>query len=132
MGADIHMMVEYLSFTGHDGAEHWDSFGGRLNPGRDYLFFGILAGVRDEGQIFPLRGMPDNLSWDGKDYYADDDDLHSKTWLTYEEYAKCFAVRMLHPDGYGPPAIGYEAALALLRFFYDSNRPARLLIAFDN
>lgn len=43
MGCDIHCYVEFQDYR-----EHWNSFGGRVNPGRDYDTFKKLAGVRSQ------------------------------------------------------------------------------------
>lgn len=69
MGADIHTYVEYGK-PGADGAvSHWIGFtknGGR----RDYLMFGILAGVRiPEARMFEPRGIPAGLSFNASDDY---------------------------------------------------------------
>ncbi|WP_300573452.1 hypothetical protein [Phenylobacterium sp.] len=69
MGCDIHMYAEY---TGDPAAGHWAGFGGRINPGRDYDLFGKLAGVRTDGQMFPVRGKPDHLGI----YASSDDSLY--------------------------------------------------------
>lgn len=55
MGADIHMYVQY----GTKGRDYWSGFGGRINPGRNYAMFGILAGVRREfPESFEPKGLP--------------------------------------------------------------------------
>lgn len=64
MGCDIHIYMEYRG-KGKDGAaQGWRCFGGRINPGRDYHLFGMLAGVRGglgRGAIFPVRGKPRDM-----------------------------------------------------------------------
>lgn len=55
MGCDIHCYIEYRD----KGSEHWNSFGGKINPGRDYDAFARLAGVRNYGRrtgALPPRG----------------------------------------------------------------------------
>jgi hypothetical protein len=56
MGCDTHMYIEYKSKDSY----YWKSFGKRINPGRNYAMFGILAEVRST-QIFsfPPKGLPD-------------------------------------------------------------------------
>lgn len=70
MGCDIHMYVEYRQrMAEHHGSEKWYTWGDRFNPGRNYLLFGALAGVRDD-TITPIaadRGIPEDASW-GVDY----------------------------------------------------------------
>lgn len=74
MGCDIHLYIEYKSKkTEFDGYKHkWQSFGGRINPGRNYAMFALMAGVRNYGNELPVlierRGMPDDAG-----YYAKDD-----------------------------------------------------------
>ena len=72
MGADIHVYVEYRNKKEAKRLEsigekpYWHSFGGELNPGRNYTMFAVLAGVRGnfedsfdaKGKIpFDLMGM---------------------------------------------------------------------------
>ena len=59
MGCDIHCYIEY-----HDGHDRWSGFGGRINPGRDYQLFGLLAGVRGAmPPLIPPRGMPTDAGY---------------------------------------------------------------------
>jgi len=66
MGCDIHAYIEFK----RKGRDHWRSFGGRINPGRNYFLFGRLAdGVRGDGPaLVPTRGMPSDVG-----SYARDD-----------------------------------------------------------
>ncbi len=57
MGCDIHCYVEYKS----NG--QYTSWGGRINPGRDYGVFGVMAGVRGGGCLYSARGVPDDMSY---------------------------------------------------------------------
>ena len=64
MGCDIHAYVEYKP----KGNTNWQSFGKRLNPGRYYGMFALLANVRNNGDLKPvaeLRGVPLDVG-----YYA--------------------------------------------------------------
>lgn len=130
MGCDIHMLVETERFG--DGS--WWDFGGDINPGRDYLFFGIMAGVRDEDEepIVEPRGLPEGMGYRTKKYYDEDSDLHSHTWLTYEEFAQAYARRMMHREGGGPPDVEYEALLASMHVFHAHGIKVRVIMAFDN
>lgn len=68
MGCDIHVYIEYKKKTD----ENWKSFGGRINPGRNYKLFELMAGVRsDECPLFSPRGIPDQLG-----YYARQDNTY--------------------------------------------------------
>lgn len=63
MGADIHVYIEYKEKT----SSMWHCFGERLNPGRDYDMFGIMAGVRyPSNKLFEPRGLPKNLSYEAE------------------------------------------------------------------
>jgi hypothetical protein len=66
MGCDIHCYIEYRHAK--DGGS-WRPFGGRINPGRNYAVFELLAGVRgDETRaISAPRGLPDDVSYMAKD-----------------------------------------------------------------
>lgn len=61
MGCDIHAYIEYRP----KGENRWSDFGGRINPGRNYLMFEAMAGVRGEESkaIVPPRGQPKDLAW---------------------------------------------------------------------
>ncbi len=61
MGCDIHMYLEYKNKTQEKAT--WRGWP-RINPGRDYLLFGKLAGVRySDHQMFAKRGMPSDIGW---------------------------------------------------------------------
>lgn len=71
MGCDIHMYVEYSPKKENVKVKdrHWYPFGGRINPGRNYWLFGYLSGVRSDSEgVFPLKGLPNDMS-----YYAKND-----------------------------------------------------------
>jgi hypothetical protein len=57
--------------------QRWRSFGGRINPGRNYAIFGFLANVRGGDAVVEPRGMPFDAGW----YSSDDNDLY----ITEEE-----------------------------------------------
>ncbi len=61
MGCDIHMYVEYNDKKREDA--YWRSFGGRINPGRNYWIFGLISkGVRAEfEESMEDKGLPDEL-----------------------------------------------------------------------
>jgi hypothetical protein len=49
------MYVQYR----YKNSNYWSGFGGRINPGRNYAMFGILAGVRREfPESFEAKGLP--------------------------------------------------------------------------
>ena len=75
MGCDIHLYIEYKdkkpAFYGH--VPQWQNFGGRINPGRNYAMFALMADVRNyysDGKLPVLverRGMPDDASYTATD-----------------------------------------------------------------
>lgn len=62
MGCDIHCYVEYTEKEGTIPLDDWQCFGGKINPGRHYSLFGMLAGVRCGTAIFKPRGLPETYS----------------------------------------------------------------------
>jgi hypothetical protein len=74
MGCDIHLYIEYKSKkTEFDGYETgWQSSGGRINPGRNYAMFALMADVRNYGDnklpvLVKRRGMPDDAGYTATD-----------------------------------------------------------------
>ena len=65
MGCDIHCYIEYAHPGQQDEELYWNNFGGRINPGRDYDMFEIIAGVRGNmDQLFAPKGLPEGmLGW---------------------------------------------------------------------
>lgn len=111
MGCDIHMYVEYS----HKDSNYWQGFGGRINPGRNYGMFGVLAGVRGHFKdSFTPKGIKDlELSYQcSDDYYLDiteDGKGNNETTLerAYEWNKRCGCelkfhgekpYRVQHPD----------------------------------
>lgn len=79
MGCDIHAYVEYSTWYKHDGDPYWETLTSNFG-GRDYLWFGILADVRHEGDcLYPARGLPENLSYTTE---------HAEYISVNDEYAK--------------------------------------------
>lgn len=65
MGCDIHAYVEYS-----DDGKYWRSLTRNFGS-RDYVMFGVIAGVRyEEAKLFEPKGMPDGpLSYVTEDDY---------------------------------------------------------------
>lgn len=87
MGCDIHMYVEYK----RKEREDFYDFGGRFNPGRNYLMFGVLSkGVRcDLKNGFEVKGMPPyaSLAFASRNdytYYVTDEENNEERWVTRE------------------------------------------------
>lgn len=115
MGCDAHMYVEYRKKTFREN--YWSNVGGRINPGRNYWMFGLIADVRcDLPENLQPKGLPDNLGWMSKqdafiwisDVYGDDDDSSYCTLEKAQQWAKYGnkiiyndqgeAKRVEHPD----------------------------------
>ena len=86
MGCDIHLYIEYknkkVAFDGYK--DNWHSFGKRINPGRNYAMFALMANVRNhysDGKLPVLvepRGIPDDA-----EYYSSGDD---RIYISEEKY----------------------------------------------
>lgn len=90
MGCDIHCYVEHRI---KGNGEMWWSFGGRINPGRNYQMFGLLAGVRVN--IKPLvkpRGLPTDVGYsaqeDNQHYISDEPDENNVTLKQAEDWVR--------------------------------------------
>jgi hypothetical protein len=100
MGCDIHLYIEYKSKKPrYDGREsNWASFGNRINPGRNYAMFGLMANVRNcysDGKLPVLvepRGMPDDVYYstadDNRMYISEDECENYVTMETAEGWVK--------------------------------------------
>jgi hypothetical protein len=72
MGCDIHSFMEYRRRPPHEGIEQWSSFGGELNPGRNYDLFARFAGVRNYSDVTPIdkpRGFPEDAGYEAREEY---------------------------------------------------------------
>jgi hypothetical protein len=76
MGCDIHMYIEYIDKSRKDEAvkegrkPYWFNFGDSFNPGRNYIMFAILAGVRGhyKDSFEPKGKIPmDEMGWASRD-----------------------------------------------------------------
>lgn len=89
MGCDIHLYIEYREKNinndkrkSNDISLDWRSFGGRINPGRNYALFALMADVRNFHDQFPVsippRGIPSDIAMsagnDNKIYITDNPD----------------------------------------------------------
>ncbi len=86
MGCDIHAYLDVIEAmpdpkTGYAG--YISTLVGPIDLGRDYELFGVLAGVRRDGAVFPPRGLPpiDELgSRTLHDYWLGITDTPTCTW----------------------------------------------------
>lgn len=102
MGCDIHEVIEiwrngkwhvavkpisvYERHNYLEGEAYWEAI--EADPydlGRNYMLFGVLAGVREDYEpIKPVRGWPDDVSEETKEF-GDDADGHTYHWYTLRE-----------------------------------------------
>lgn len=93
MGCDIHLYIEYRSKkVEHDGVkDSWLDFGGRINPGRNYALFALMAGVRDYTNkiqlMVPPRGMPEDPAYTSRNdnqIYISENEFSGERTVTME------------------------------------------------
>lgn len=143
MGCDTHMYIEYRRKDNEN--KTWQNFGGRINPGRNYLIFGIISeGVRCETTFnFPPKGMPDDAAYasrndnqlyiseteGGKPTWVTHPDWHSHSWLTTQEFEKAMEFYREKGNWTEPE---YEALLASMKRFEELGFESRVVFWFDN
>lgn len=134
MGCDIHLSIEYRDIW---NPTFWQSFGADIYMPRDYHLFGLLAGVRgQEVPLFPIRGIPDDLSCEVDDKYyrpssagirkVVDPDWHTPSWLTYEEW-----VSVLTQD-IDDVLAQYKAVSDVMKRLEQHGFKTRVIFWFDN
>lgn len=109
MGCDIHLFIEHKDKQ----YNHWEGFGGKINPGRNYDIFTRLCGVRNYQKEEPItfpRGLPEDISWRANDENtlfiddscADNDGHCSKKqadeWVKQGYSKRVSEHRITHPD----------------------------------
>jgi len=162
MGCDIHCYIEHrvkLLTSKYD--ERWQSFGGRINPGRNYDIFAKLAGVRSYGDSErpKPKGLPENLGYYAKsdsrlfisekqpDYEGNCSPESAKRWIESGSSKMDGEHWVTHPDHHShswcdadelEKAVGnsdepeYKAVIAAMRSFEQQGRISRLVYWFDN
>lgn len=100
MGCDIHMYIEYTNKKRKEEnlnegiTPYWFNFGAKINPGRNYIMFAVLAGVRGRYKdSFERKGrIPINqLSWSSKDdfyIYVSENPVEFQYSVTLEQAKK--------------------------------------------
>lgn len=133
MGCDIHMYIEYADKKREN--KYWMDFGGRINPGRNYTMFGILAGVRsDEKFSFEPKGVPEVMSYaaahDNQLYITDDGKgerectkEQAKRWTQsgssqYVKAANGENLWVTHPDWHSHSWLSTEEYKKALEFYF--------------
>lgn len=93
MGCDIHAYSEIKKYG-------WE-FKGAVSSNRDYVFFGLIAGVRKpEIKIYDAKGFPENASIKSKAIYdLWSGDAHSASFLTLAELKAIDKSKMIKISG---------------------------------
>ena len=94
MGTDIHMYVEYKVDKGkwkphpdHSNNLNIDSIIHSVNVvNRNYDFFGLLAGVRCDNEVY-AKGLPKNMSEEIKDAYNQWSCVHNQSYMTLNQFS---------------------------------------------
>ena len=134
MGCDIHTYVEYsYRSQADDTRRHWQCIIQDAG-GRDYRWFGRLAGVRTgETPMFPVRGLPDgDISYIVEDNYkAGEADWHSASHLSFNELvAAMTAHKLLREDG--DLGVEWAAIYAAMHALEARGCDTRIIFWFDN
>lgn len=94
MGCDIHCYLQYTNTYGEDEPVYVHSWGGRINPGRNYSMFSLMAGVREYGDrkaLFQPRGLPEKIGWQAEAdnrFFVSDDKSDYERYVTWEDARK--------------------------------------------
>lgn len=89
MGCDIHIFIEYKHHNKWHADKHSRHIEQERGFGRNYLFFGTIAGVRSHAlkPIYPKRGVPPDATDEVRTMVNSwGDDAHSHTYLSMNEY----------------------------------------------
>lgn len=122
MGCDIHAHIE---------AKEYESFYRQayVHLTRNYLMFGLMAGVRKDIAMIAPRGLPTDISttvrWEHREMELD---AHTSSFLTADEFEQVLKAYEADGSWGGTPPI-YKATLALMRELGDT---ARIVFWFDN
>ena len=130
MGCDIHV---WLQEKPKRGTEWFDVLSDQLPCRRDYLLFGVLAGVRREDVPHPEpRGWPQDITGDR----AQRRDYHTHSWLTLDEFRttrNVYATQSRLRWGNEEIAPLYALIDALIASqVYADGYDYRIIFAFDN
>jgi hypothetical protein len=129
MGCDIHGMVEIKAY---DDWEYWQGIINLEFLGRYYYLFGLLGCDRGDENLYPSRGIPENISEFTK-LILDEDEAtyppHSHTWITYDEFKEI--IKRLGDTNFGKDWFVLYKMLNVLYVAYGDEN-VRLIIWFDN
>jgi len=114
MGCDIHLYIEYKDKKPalEDGyVPGWQSYGNRINPGRNYALFALMANVRNYGDeklpvLVERRGMPDDVSYttmnDNRIYISDDEGEDYVSMETAKRWVKSGSSKFINNNDGNP------------------------------
>jgi len=142
MGADCH---DFFIEQRYDGLSKW-WYVGQIETDRDYIAFGVLAGVREDGlDYIEPRGYPENMSYQTQDHAQPTDadgevtwsDCHSATWLTTDEMVEAQVNYMAALRDRGitdsQPYAALEMAICVMRLAEErGGKDVRAIFCFDN
>lgn len=139
MGADIHgvwvMRREYPPES--KGGESWDKVA-VIDGMRNYLAFGLLAGVRqrtDDEPLVPTRGYPTEDGYRPWHDHGPDWGCHSASWATTAE-VRAVRDRYLEVSaaaGYGEwRPLWLDLLVLVMEHVESQGAPARAVYCFDN
>ena len=113
MGCDIHCYIEYKPTKN----KNWYSFG-EVNVDRNYILFGIMAGVRYCGcsPVVEPKGIPKDISWytaDSYTLYVVDKKTDEEGCCTKEQVKEWNAEewdedKIVHPDWHTPSWLTFK------------------------
>ncbi len=138
MATDIHIHVEYLRRK-KGKKPCWIDSGEEFDRERLYGVFGIMAGVRsDIMPLYPPRGLPDDITRETYKHYKDyEEDAHTESWLTTDEFSECLdavdaIVRVRNPEVSDDWLKSYRFIHKYMKDSDDEGEPARIIFWFDN
>ena len=132
MGCDGHFYIEVVEkfAGGHTtNKEYVMCVAERVWFGRNYILFGLMAGVRGGRTLFEPKGLPENMSSDvaraSKEWGSDG---HSHSWLSIDELWK---VKEEYEEE-EKRHVYLDAILAMMMELETENCIPRLCFFFDN
>jgi hypothetical protein len=129
MGCDIHAYVEYR----RQGERVWE-YHSRALYFRDYQLFGLLAGVRGQGQaLYEPRGVPLDMSSHTRWEYESGEgtDWHTPSWLNYDEFYNVVTEWWIKTRPFGSMLNNVEATLSAMETL-KTYGDVRMVFWFDN